>query len=70
MIVETARGTEYGHVVVGTKEVSREEVVQPLKPVIRVATAEDDEHARRNREKERGKLWLSAIRRLSGTIWI
>ena len=37
----------------GTKEVSREEVVQPLKPVIRVATAEDDEHARRNREKER-----------------
>ena len=53
VIVETARGTEYGHVVVGTKEVSREEVVQPLKPVIRVATAEDDEHARRNREKER-----------------
>ena len=53
VIVETARGTEYGHVVVGTKEVSREEVVQPLKPVLRVATAEDDEHARRNREKER-----------------
>ncbi len=53
VIVETARGTEYGHVVVGTKEVSREEVVQPLKPVIRIATAEDDEHARRNREKER-----------------
>ena len=53
VIVETARGTEYGHVVVGTKEVSREEVVQPLKPVIRVATVEDDEHARRNREKER-----------------
>ena len=53
VIVETARGTEYGHVVVGTREVSREEVVQPLKPVIRVATAEDDEHARRNREKER-----------------
>ena len=53
VIVETARGPEYGHVVVGTKEVSREEVVQPLKPVIRVATAEDDEHARRNREKER-----------------
>ena len=56
VIVETARGTEYGHVVVGTKEVSNEEVVQPLKPVIRVATAEDDEHARRNREKEREAL--------------
>ena len=53
VIVETARGTEYGHVVAGTKEVSREEVVQPLKPVIRIATAEDDEHARQNREKER-----------------
>lgn len=53
VIVETARGTEYGHVVVGTKEVSREEVVQPLKPVLRIATAEDDEHAKRNREKER-----------------
>lgn len=53
VIVETARGIEYGHVVVGTKEVSREEVVQPLKPVLRIATAEDDEHAKRNREKER-----------------
>lgn len=53
VIVETARGTEYGHVVVGTKEVAREEVVQPLKPVLRIATAEDDEHAKRNREKER-----------------
>lgn len=39
--------------VVGTKEVAREEVVQPLKPVLRIATAEDDEHAKRNREKER-----------------
>ena len=53
VIVETARGTEYGLVVVGTREISKEEVVQPLKPVLRVATVEDDEHAKRNREKER-----------------
>lgn len=53
VIVETARGMEYGHVIVGSREVSNEEVVQPLKPVIRIATAEDDERARRNREKEK-----------------
>ncbi len=56
VIVETARGVEYGLVVVGTKEVSKEEVVQPLKPVIRVATPEDDERALRNREKEKEAL--------------
>ena len=53
VIVETARGTEYGHVVVGTKEVSREEVVQPLKPVIRMATEQDDQQAAANKEKEK-----------------
>lgn len=53
VIVETARGMEYGHVVMGSREAGSEEVVQPLKPVIRIATAEDDERARRNREKEK-----------------
>lgn len=42
VIVETARGIEYGHVVYGNKDVDEEEVVQPLKPVIRRATPEDD----------------------------
>lgn len=56
VIVETARGTEYGRVVTGTREVESDEVVQPLKPVIRVATAEDDERVRRNREKEKEAL--------------
>ena len=42
VIVETARGVEYGYVVVGTKEVEGNRVVQPLKPVLRIATAEDD----------------------------
>lgn len=53
VIVETARGIEYGFVMLGNKEVTDDKVVQPLKPVIRVATIEDDEQADENREKER-----------------
>lgn len=53
VIVETARGIEYGTVVVGVKELPDEEVVQPLKSVIRVATPEDDVKVARNREKEK-----------------
>jgi len=53
VIVETARGIEYGSVVTGIREVTDDQVVQPLKPVIRIATAEDDERAARNREKEK-----------------
>ncbi len=53
VIVETARGVEYGHVVLGAREVEDNKVVQPLKPVIRVATPEDDEIDASNREKEK-----------------
>ena len=53
VIVETARGVEYGRVVSGPKEVKDEEVVQPLKPVIRIATAQDDKTEEKNREKEK-----------------
>lgn len=53
VIVETARGVEYGNVIIGTKEVEEDKVIQPLKPVIRVATPEDDETERRNKEKEK-----------------
>lgn len=53
VIVETARGIEYGTVVVGVKELPDEEVIQPLKSVIRVATPEDDVRVERNREKEK-----------------
>lgn len=42
VIVETSRGVEYGHIVYSDKEVSDEEVILPLKPVIRLATPEDD----------------------------
>lgn len=53
VIVETARGVEYGHVVIGSKEVEDDKVVQPLKPVIRLATPEDDREEEINREKEK-----------------
>ncbi|QIB27795.1 PSP1 domain-containing protein [Caloranaerobacter azorensis] len=52
VIVETVRGIEFGQVVVGPKEVSEEEIVSPLKPVIRVATEEDMEKHYENKEKE------------------
>ena len=53
VVVETARGVEYGYVVLGIKEVEEEKIVQPLKSVMRVATPEDDEKAVTNREKEK-----------------
>ncbi|MCC8102505.1 MAG: stage 0 sporulation family protein [Clostridiales bacterium] len=53
VIVETARGIEYGTAIGGVREVEDDKVVPPLKEVIRMATEEDDAHALRNREKER-----------------
>ena len=53
VIVETARGIEYGRVVLGVKEVDDEKVVQPLKPVLRVATEADEKQAEMNRQKEK-----------------
>lgn len=41
VIVETARGLEFGDVVTGPKEVEEKEIVAPLKPVVRIATDED-----------------------------
>lgn len=53
VIVETARGIEYGRVVLGVKKVDDEKVVQPLKPVLRVATEADEKQAEMNRQKEK-----------------
>ena len=53
VIVETARGTEYGDVVLGNKEVEDNKDLMPLKSVIRVATPEDDAKEARNHEKEK-----------------
>ncbi|MGL5348321.1 MAG: PSP1 domain-containing protein [Peptostreptococcaceae bacterium] len=51
VVVETARGLEYGKVVVGPKEIAEEELVSPLKPIIRVATEEDNQIYLENKEK-------------------
>lgn len=53
VIVETARGMEYGTVVAKPQEVEDNKVIQPLKPVLRVATKEDAEKSDKNREKEK-----------------
>ena len=53
VIVVTARGIEYGTVIVPPKDITDDEVVQPLKAVIRVATPEDDRIEEKNHEKER-----------------
>lgn len=53
VIVETARGIEYGYVVLGNREVDDSKVVPPLKPVIRMATAEDEAVETRNKGKEK-----------------
>lgn len=65
VIVETARGVEYGRVVSGPKEVRDEEVVQPLKPVIRIATEQDKKTVSKNREKEKEafRICLEKIRK-------
>ena len=65
VIVETARGIEYGTVVGDIREVDDSEVTQPLKPVLRVATKKDDEQEQKNKEKEKDafKICLEKIRK-------
>ncbi len=65
VIVETARGIEFGYVVLGSREVPEEKVIQPLKQVIRMATAEDRAIEAKNKEKEKEafKICLEKIRK-------
>ena len=65
VIVETARGIEFGTVVMPPKEVEDEKVVQPLKPVLRLATQKDieQEAANRKKEKEAFLICLEKIRK-------
>lgn len=62
-IVETARGVEYGTVMIAPRELEDNQVIQPLKPVIRVATEEDVKTVERNREREKSayKICLEKI---------
>lgn len=53
VIVETARGIEFGTVMIAPKELPDDDVIQPLKPVIRLATPEDEQIEEKNRQKEK-----------------
>lgn len=53
VIVETVRGVEYGHVVLGNREVDDSKITQPLKSVIRLATNEDEIREENNHKKEK-----------------
>jgi len=65
VIVETARGIEFGTVVLPSGEVEDDKVVQPLKPVLRLATQKDKEQEKANREKEKEafKICLEKIKK-------
>lgn len=60
VIVETARGVEYGLVVLGRREIKESEDMPPLKTVIRLATEEDDAMVAQNAAKEKTALALCA----------
>ena len=65
VIVETARGIEYGTVIGAPREVEEDKVVQPLKSVLRIANQKDDEQEAANRQKEKDafKICLEKIRK-------
>ena len=58
VIVETARGLEYGFVVGPPMEVEEKDITPPLKAVIRISTEEDDRREKKNREREREAFWI------------
>ena len=65
VIVETARGIEYGTVIGAPREVEDDKVVQPLKSVLRIANKKDDEQdaSNKQREKDAFKICLEKIRK-------
>ena len=52
-VVETARGTEFGYVAVANRQASDEEIIAPLKPIIRRATPQDFDRLEKNKQKEK-----------------
>jgi len=58
VIVETSRGVEYGTVVIASKSVKEEDIVPPLKNILRIATPEDDKQIEINKEKEKEAMAL------------
>ncbi len=53
VIIDTARGPEFGYCAAGNHKVAQKEIVAPLRPVLRLATPQDEKTARENMEKER-----------------
>ena len=72
VVVETARGLEYGTIVVGKKEIDEESLVSPLKPIIRIATEEDTKIYKENKEKakETFELCLQKIKEHDLTMYL
>ena len=68
VIVETARGLEYGYVVIGNKEVDDSKVVQPLKPVLRMQQSRIPDRRRKIKRKKR-KLSKSVWKRSASISW-
>lgn len=64
VIVETVRGVEFGKVVVSNRDIPEDEIIAPLKKVIRIATAADQQHAEENsrKEKEAFDIYLQKIK--------
>ena len=60
VIVETAKGMEYGKVVIPVKEISDDELVSPLKPVIRKANAKDEANIAKGEEKREESMKIAA----------
>ncbi|MBQ6894267.1 MAG: stage 0 sporulation protein, partial [Clostridia bacterium] len=58
VIVETSRGIEYGTVVIPLKKVTDDEIVPPLKKILRIATPDDDKQIEINKEKEKEAMKL------------
>lgn len=65
VIVETARGIEFGRVEIVNRTVEDNSIIQPLKKVIRIATKEDEEIERQNKikEKEAFEICIEKIRK-------
>ena len=66
VIVETARGVEYGKVVIGTRKVKDQEVIQPLKSVIRIATEQEQ---KRKIERKKRKHFRFVWKRSESMVW-
>lgn len=59
VVVETAKGLEYAKVVNPLIEVDSERIVQPLKPIVRIATKKDEEQVKKNEERKPGALKIA-----------